>query len=174
LLLPRNDNDTTADNHHRDKNSIRILLALLERWQGYLQYTDDPSRWLQFRNDFKLDDTHNDNNDDSSSSTSLKKDQRAVKKSMKHNRMVGNARLNLQDGEMCANCSILENQCRRRPQEEEDEEEENKSSSGLLSCARCMQIKYCSVKCQIEHWNKEHGHKNHCERRIKYHYSFAP
>jgi MYND finger len=151
---------TTTTDYDRDEN-IRIMLALLERWQGFLQYTDesDRSRLLQFRNDFKLD-------DNDASSTSLKNDQQAVKKTMKNNRNDGNAHFNLKDGEMCANCSILESQCRQ-------EESSSGGGRGLLSCARCIQIKYCSVKCQVEHWNKEQvGHKNHCER-VKY-YSFSP
>lgn len=52
----------------------------------------------------------------------------------------------LQDtGELCANCYLAETTLDRR----------------LLKCSRCLQVKYCSKACQVEHHST---HKKDCRQ----------
>lgn len=70
-----------------------------------------------------------------------KKNQKVYRKIRK---MDLKARVNLDDGECCSNCFIL------------DKDLYKESGFHLASCSRCRQVKYCSRDCQREHWKKAH------------------
>jgi len=149
----------------RGINATNICLTLLEdeHWQGMKQESDQ-SRWKRFCEAFLTGAGDAERASKEDFARTLK---RQAKKSLKEN-------ANLSEGEMCANCFILEAQLQ--------------SGEKLKKCKRCHQIKYCSRyvvwmcraaflpvvfspltralhpynrDCQVEHWKKIH--KKQCK-----------
>jgi len=43
-----------------------------------------------------------------------------------------------------------------------------RATEDLLSCSKCKQVMYCSIKCQAQHWKKtDRGHKYECKQMVK-------
>jgi hypothetical protein len=115
-------------------NSTNEVILMMEKWKYLHQQESDEARWQRFHKRFLAQGSNPDDNK-CLSKVILKNRKKEVK-----------ASTNLTEGEMCANCYVLENTV----------------EGGLLKCGRCMLIKYCSGECQKEHWKK--AHKKQCKK----------
>jgi hypothetical protein len=113
-------------------NSTRTLLFLMEKWK-YLHQESEEARWQRFHHRYLVYEADPDDGKDLSKSI-LKGYKGAVK-----------SLTNLTQGEMCANCYVLEKTL----------------SEKLFKCGQCRLIKYCSRDCQREHRKK--AHKKQCQ-----------
>jgi hypothetical protein len=124
-----------AQNPERSKaglTTMNELSFLLENWKK-LHEESEEARWQRFHRRYL---THDANPDDNKglSKAALKAHKKQVKSTT-----------NLTQGEMCANCYVLEKTLDRK----------------LLKCGQCRLIKYCSPSCQKEHWKV---HKKQCKK----------
>ena len=105
-------------------------------WLIRMPSETDDDRWERFQTTYSLDDAD------------------AQRQFRRFNRQNTNAKLEASVGtnEMCANCFVLEHAL-------------EKNGEKLFLCSQCRQIKYCSRKCQREHWKKAHKYK--CEAHEK-------
>jgi hypothetical protein len=113
-------------------NSVGAVLDLMEKWKDFHQESEE-ARWQRFHLHNLTDDANPDDNK-KMSKILLKENKKHVKNTT-----------NLSEGEMCANCYVLEKTLDER----------------LLKCGQCRLIKYCSRECQREHWKK--AHKKQCK-----------
>jgi hypothetical protein len=114
-------------------NSVNDVLFLMEKWKDLHQESDE-ARWQRFHRRYLVHGANPDDNKDLSK-VILKGKKEYVKETP-----------NLTQGEMCANCYVLEKTL--------DEK--------LLKCGQCRLIKYCSRECQREHWKE--AHKKQCKK----------
>jgi hypothetical protein len=114
-------------------NGINEVLFLLDKWKDLHQESEE-ARWQRFHRRYLTDEANPDDNKELSKIV-LKAQKKEVKSTT-----------NLTQGEMCANCYVLEKTL--------DEK--------LLKCGQCRLIKYCSRECQREHWKK--AHKKQCKK----------
>jgi hypothetical protein len=111
-------------------NSVYEVLFLMDKWKELHQESEE-ARWQRFHSRYLVHDAGLDSN-----------------KELSRFILKGNKKLveaNLTQGEMCANCYVLEKTLNER----------------LLKCGQCRLIKYCSRECQREHWKK--AHKKQCK-----------
>ena len=130
-LILRSDDQLDANTRSRGFDPIYSALRLIEEnhWQ-ILKRENEDAKWKRFQGIWLED---------------APPDPRAVKRQVKQIKKEHHGRLmeeteNLSDGEMCANCFVLESQLDHK----------------LHKCKQCLQIKYCSRACQREHWKKAH------------------
>jgi hypothetical protein len=123
----------TPEQITRVTNNANKVLLMMEKWKDLHQESDE-ARWQRFYSRYLRQEANPDDNK-CFSKVLLKTLKKAVK-----------ASTNLTEGEMCANCYVLENTV----------------EGGLLKCGQCRLIKYCSRKCQREHWHK--AHKKQCKK----------
>jgi hypothetical protein len=109
------------------------MLYFMAGWKT-LHEESEEARWQRFHRNYLTHDAIPDGN---------KKMSKILLKGTKKN---FKATTNLTEGEMCANCYVLEKTL--------DEK--------LLKCGQCRVIKYCSRECQREHWKK--AHKKQCKK----------
>jgi hypothetical protein len=107
--------------------SVNELLSLMDKWKELHQESEE-ARWQRFHSRCLVHDANPHSNKELSKSI------------LKVNKKMGKASTNLTQGEMCANCYVLEKTLDER----------------LLKCGQCRLIKYCSRECQREHWKKAH------------------
>jgi hypothetical protein len=124
-----------AQNPERSKaglTTMNELSFLLENWKK-LHEESEEARWQRFHRRYL---THDANPDDNKglSKAALKAHKKQVKSTT-----------NLTQGEMCANCYVLEKTLDKK----------------LLKCGQCRLIKYCGPNCQKEHWKV---HKKQCKK----------
>jgi hypothetical protein len=113
-------------------NTINEVSFLLDHWKE-LHEESEEARWQRFRRRFLSQEAKPDDNK-ALSKTVLKASKKQVKSTT-----------NLTEGEMCANCYVLEKTLHDK----------------LLKCGQCRLIKYCSRECQREHWK---AHKKQCKK----------
>jgi MYND finger len=121
------------------------LLCSMEQWHE-IHKESEQAQWKRFH-DNRLSGL------DAASEANTKQ---FAKNFRKEGRKLLNAQRNLQDGEMCANCFVLEKELL---------DESPSQSQGLMKCGKCQQIKYCSKECQREHWKK--AHKKQCCKKVE-------
>jgi hypothetical protein len=77
----------------------------------------------------------------------VNREERKVKQSVTSSSMPQNQNYELPIGKhKCANCN---------------------NEGSLKSCSLCRVVFYCGKSCQMEHWKKPNGHKQHCKRAAK-------
>jgi hypothetical protein len=113
--------------------SVNELLFLMDKWKELHQESEEAC-WQRFHSRYLVHNANPHSNKELSKSI------------LKLNKKMGKASANLTEGEMCANCYVLENTLDER----------------LLKCGQCRLIKYCSRECQREHWKK--AHKKQCKK----------
>jgi hypothetical protein len=114
-------------------NTANKVVLLMLQWKELHQESEE-ARWQRFHSRYLVRDANPDSNKELS------------KIIWKGNKKLVKASTNLTQGEMCANCYVLENTLDER----------------LLKCGQCRLIKYCSRECQREHWKK--AHKKQCKK----------
>jgi hypothetical protein len=80
-------------------------------------------------------------------------DQNHVKRLEKEYRKDLTARTNVKDGEMCANCFVLEKTLL----------DESNHTVGLMKCSRCQQIKHCML---VSSNTEKKAHKKQCQKVV--------
>jgi hypothetical protein len=115
-------------------NTMNELCFLLDNWRALHQESEE-ARWQRFHRRYLIHDANPDDNK-GLSKTVLKAQKKYVKSTT-----------NLTQGEMCANCYVLEKTLHEK----------------LLKCGQCRLIKYCSPTCQKEHWK---AHKKQCKKVV--------
>jgi hypothetical protein len=113
-------------------NTMNELCFLLDNWKELHQESEE-ARWYRFHRQYLIHDANPDGNKGLSKSI-LKAQKKQVKSTT-----------NLTQGEMCANCYVLEKTLHEK----------------LLRCGQCRLIKYCSRECQTAHWR---AHKKQCKK----------
>jgi hypothetical protein len=119
-----------AQNPERSSAGLTVineLSFLLDHWKELHQESEE-ARWQRFHRRYLSHEARPDDNK-GLSKTILKAQKKQVKSTT-----------NLTQGEMCANCYVLEKTLHEK----------------LLKCGQCRLIKYCSRECQREHWKKAH------------------
>jgi hypothetical protein len=114
------------------KNAIHGVLFLMDHLKDLHRESED-ARWQRFHNRYLVHEAN-------------PKDGKGLSKSLlKGYKKVVKSSTNLTQGEMCANCYVLEKTLHEK----------------LLKCGQCRLIKYCSQECQKDHWKK--AHKQQCQ-----------
>ena len=119
------------------KIQMERVVSLLQQWET-LKCQDDETRQQRFEDAWLQPDSHN-----------AETWAAMTKQSRKIGRKKLRKKINLSDGEMCANCTKLESDL----------------GCKLVRCGKCKQTKYCSKECQVQHWKK--AHRKQCKMPSK-------
>jgi hypothetical protein len=121
-----------SDRFSKGLNVFNEMSILLDHWKELHQESEE-ARWQRFHRRYLSHQSKPDDNKELSKGI-LKAQKKGVKSTT-----------NLTQGEMCANCYVLEKTLHEK----------------LLKCGQCRLIKYCSRECQREHWK---AHKKQCKK----------
>jgi sulfur relay (sulfurtransferase) DsrC/TusE family protein len=119
------------------RNAVRIILAYMDdiQWQA-MKADNYEARVARFVRNYYIS---------VETSDRISRDHAKMVRKLRHKELKKSA--NLKEGEMCANCFVLERTL--------------ENGAKLSKCSRCKQIKYCSRTCQAQHWKKIH--KQQCK-----------